>query len=117
MSLLNLRIQNQSTEYVPAQVTATKNGQAYNPTGDNVYFWFGGSAASPTTPATVNGVIQTGWIQGTWETAGTAYIANGLVGPANSGMVLATGIYSVWVQVTDNPEVPIRKAGTLTVYS
>lgn len=106
---VNMRIQAQSTEYVPVQVTATKAGVSYNPTGDTVYFNFTATNAEPTAPAP-----SAGWTAGTWETAGTAYIALGLVGPG--GTVLANGTYTVWVQLSDNPEQPVRNAGTVTVY-
>lgn len=109
---LNMRIQNQSTEYVPVQVTATKAGQVYNPTGDSVYFNY----VTPATSEPTTSAPGTGWYPGVWTTAGTQYIAQGLVGPNNGGASLAVGTYSIWVQVTDNPEIPIRKAGTLTVY-
>lgn len=45
----------------------------------------------------------------TWD--GTS--AKTLVGPGV--LPLAPGNYKVWVKVTDNPEVPVLAAGTITV--
>lgn len=46
---------------------------------------------------------------GTW--AGTT--ARVLVGPGE--LVLAPGVFAVWVKITDNPEVPVLHAGQITV--
>jgi hypothetical protein len=98
-------IASSSTEYVNVPVSATMAGTPYNPTGDLVYMAFVAGSAQPST-----------FYEGNWVTTvqGT-YIARCLVGPANSGTVLAPGLYVVWVKITDSPEVPIRQAGTLQI--
>lgn len=101
-----LTISSLSTVYVKVPVAATVNGSAYNPTSDTVWLAFTANDAAPTAGE---------WIVAAWETDGTDYLARVLVGPANSGTVLEPGIYTVWVKVQDNPEVPVLDAGTLTV--
>lgn len=101
----NLHISTASKEYVRAEVEANINGVPYDPTGDTVMFAF---------TATDN-LVGASWYTGSWETGGTTgYIARCLVGP---GVVdLAKGTYVIHVKVTDNPEVPIKRAGVLVVY-
>lgn len=110
MALLNVRIPVISTEYVRVQVTATKSGVLYNPTGDSVYFQFTAPNSEPASAAPGGS-----WAAGTWETIGDSYVALGLVG-SNGGTSLSTGTYAIWVQVSDSPERPARNVGTLQVY-
>jgi hypothetical protein len=109
----NVRIPAVSTEFVRVQVSASKNGLTYNPTSDNVYFAYTALNVEPTgISSPPSGSV---WTQGQWETVGSTYIACGLVGPIG-GTVLAVGTYSIWVFISDNPETPVRNAGTLQVY-
>lgn len=110
MALLNVRIPVISTEYVRVQVTATKNGVVFDPTGDNVYFQFTAVGAEPSSAAPSGS-----WVSGSWETVGSSFVALGLVG-SNGGASLSTGFYSIWVQVGDSPEQPARNVGTLQIY-
>lgn len=107
---VNVRIPVISTEYVRVQVTATKNGQTYNPTGDTVYFQYTTVNSEPSAAAP-----GASWTAGAWETVGSTYIALGLVG-SNGGVSLSVGTYAIWVQVGDSPEQPARNAGSLQVY-
>lgn len=50
------------------------------------------------------------WQAAVWD-EGAARI---LVGPGGD-ITLASGIWRIWVRVMDNPEVPVLRAGTLTV--
>lgn len=56
---------------------------------------------------------------GDWETAtwlgdaGTTRHAGVLVGPG--ALVLAEGTYWIWWRIADTPEIPVRKAGRITV--
>jgi hypothetical protein len=93
-----------STEYVKVQVTFTVAGTDTDPTGDTVQMAF---KAPGTDPAGGD------WVTGSWETDSTVAskpirYARALVGPA--GKVLAKGNYTVWVKVTDTPEVPAMQA-------
>jgi hypothetical protein len=42
------------------------------------------------------------------------YIAQCLVGP-DGGVTLATGTYTIWVKVTDNPQVPVEPVDLLQI--
>jgi hypothetical protein len=55
------------------------------------------------------------WIAGTWASGGPPYFAQILIGPANDGLVLAVGTYSIWFQLVDTPEIPVVKIGTLYI--
>lgn len=96
-----------SLEYVRCAVKSTLNGAPYNPTNDAVQFSF---TTGPSAPGT--------WNTGSWETdsvAGTQYIARCLVGPSGT-ITLTPGTYTIWVKITDNPEVPVKQPGQLKVY-
>jgi hypothetical protein len=102
-----LKISILSTVFVKSRITATKNGLTYNPTADTAEIAFVGPGVTP---------APGDWHAGTWETAGTGvYYARLLVGPVG-GLVLATGAYTMWIRITDNPEVPALEAGGLRVY-
>ena len=102
-----LKISILSTVFVKSRIIATKNGLSYDPTGDVVEVAFVGPGVTPA-PAD--------WHAGTWETAGTGvYYARLLVGPVG-GLVLAAAAYTMWVRITDNPEVPALEAGPLRIY-
>lgn len=94
-----------SVQYVPAQVTATIAGLNYNPTSDVVQMAFTSGTGQPST-----------WFTGTWETDQGAYVALCLIGPGTTAGQLAAGVWNVWVKVTDNPEVPVIRAGQIQVY-
>lgn len=100
-----MQINHLSTEYVPYQVSVTKAGVVYDPTADPVFFAF---------VQVGSGVDPTNWAPGIWESFNGVFSALGLVGP-NGGTVLGVGAYDVYVMITDNPEVPVRKVGQLTV--
>lgn len=99
-----------STRYCQVPVfVAAPGGGAYNPSGDVVQMAF------MPNPPNDNPAIDD-WHTGSWV-AGTnnGWLAQVLVGPSNGGVPLAEGVYTVWVQVVDNPEVPVEPVGTLTI--
>ncbi|MFC8676686.1 hypothetical protein ACFUEN_28875 [Streptomyces griseorubiginosus] len=98
-----------SREYVGAEVTATVQGQPYDPTGDVVEFAFTAIGGHPET-----------WYPGGWDgtnpiPGSNAYRAQALVGPSSPGPTLASGRYTVWIRITDSPEQPVIPVGQLTV--
>lgn len=100
-----------STKYIDVTVTATGPTGAINPTSDVVKFAFmpipgGGTSSNP-------GLSD--WHNGSWSTPSTGvYVAQILVGPANGGVVLAgVGTYTIWISISDNPEVPVDVVGVL----
>lgn len=101
-----------STQYVQVQVTAIRDGEAYDPTGDAVAMAFVPITSPPSSPDPTS----MEWNTATWETdPGPVYWAQALVGPANGGVALAIGSYVCWVQVTDDPEVPALPGCYLTI--
>lgn len=98
-----------SKEYVRVPISATVAGASVNPTGDTVKMAFMGDASTPT-----SGDLETAVWDTDTTTNPTTYRAACLVGPGGT-VVLTAGTYAVWVQVTDNPEIVLRKAGMLKV--
>jgi len=99
-----------SLEFVSVAVTAKTAGTPVNPTGDTVEFAF-----TPVTAKPAAGDWKTGTWDGTQpQTPGNAYIAHCLVGPGGT-VALAAGKYTMWVRVTDNPEVPVIPFGRLHI--
>lgn len=97
------------TENLAYPVQAVIGGASYNPTGDVVQFAF------MPQPANANPGVSD-WHTGSWATTGSSiYMAQVLVGPANSGVVLTSGVYNVWIKITDNPEVPVQQIDALTI--
>lgn len=98
-----------STEYVTIDVGEFFQGTGVpvNPTDDDVYFAF------LATPGAEPGVDD--WLAGAWVSGGPPYLAQILIGPANDGLVLAIGTYSIWFQLIDTPEQPAAKIGTLYI--
>lgn len=94
----------QSLEYVQVQVTVPGTSQPYNPTSDVVQFAFEANGAAPVT-----------WYTGTWFTpVANTYFAQCLVGPSGT-VTLTPGLYTVWVKITDNPEIIVRTPGMIRV--
>lgn len=99
-----------SLEYVRVRIHASEDGAAVDPTADTVVMAFVAEGASP-------GVSD--WKTASWETDPSvtpdAYYARCLVGPSGAA-TLTAGIYDVWVKATDNPEIPVLRAGSLEVF-
>src|SRR6476469_5504856 len=91
-----------SKEYIRVQVSVKVSGANYDPTADAVAMAFMTAGAAPTGPD---------FKAGTWEADSTSnpptYWARCLVGPGGGVITLAAGLYTVWVQITDVPEVPV----------
>lgn len=99
------RISTASLETIRVAVSASLSGAVVDPSEDDITFAF-------TTGATP---VLGDFVAGSWEIVGTDYFATCLVGTGGS-KVLAAGLYAVWVKVTDNPEVPVRRVGDLGVF-
>lgn len=97
------------TQYLPYPVAFIIGGVAQNPTSDTVQFAFMPNPANQN-PGTSD------WHTGTWITTSTGtYMAQILIGPANTGTPLTVGLYNVWIKITDNPEIPIEQIDLLTI--
>jgi len=96
-----------SLKYVRCPVTATVNGQPLNPTGDVVQLAFMAPGALP---------ASGDWKTATWETADSTHWAIILVGPGGTVPTLTPGAWTVWVKVTDSPEIPAEPVDTLTIF-
>jgi hypothetical protein len=104
-----LKISVDSLEYVPVQVTALKSGVPYNPTSDMVQMAF---AAGTVTTTPSNLTFNTA----SWDTSSSAYYALCLIGPNGGTQQLTAGYWTVFVQVGDSPEVPVKLAGQILMY-
>jgi hypothetical protein len=104
-----LTISTASLEYVLIPVAARASGASVDPTGDTVQM-----AILSTEDAPVSGDFKTA----SWETDATTtpdtYYARCLVGTGGA-IVLAAGLYQVWVKITDSPEAPVKPAGRMRV--
>lgn len=104
-----LEISTASLAYVLIPVRARVSGAAYNPTSDTVTIAFTEAAAAP---------VAGDWKTASWETDATTspstYYARCLVGTGGAA-VLAAGTYTAWVKITDNPEMPVIRAGLVRV--
>lgn len=99
-----------STQPVQQQVLATVGGAAYNPSGDTVQMSF---VAVPTYGPPPNPTV---WNAATWEVdPGPVYFASCLIGPANGGIVLAAGVYQIYVRIIDQPAVPVLAGWQLQI--
>lgn len=98
-----------SLESVKVPVAVRLSGALINPTSDVVAMAFPAESVDPVTGD---------WQAAEWETDSSTvpvtYLAKCLVGPGGT-IALSVGLYDVWVRVTDNPEVPARRAGNLEI--
>lgn len=100
-----------STQFWRVRVKGTSQGAAVDPTGDAVYIAI---VALGVTPAASD------FKAATWSTEPDGYYALLLVGPGAGAAIsfasAAAGTQvAVWVKVTDDPEVPVLLAGTVTL--
>lgn len=99
--MANLYVSALSLEKISVPITATAN-----PTSDTVQMAVAPNYSNPTT-----------WVTASWVTVAGVYYATVLIGPGSAIGTLATGLYQVWVKVTDNPEIPVLRAtDTLTIF-
>lgn len=90
-------------KYIKSEIVVSINGAPYDPTGDQVDWAF-------VAPGEDRDAAS--WTAGSWETAGTRHWVRILVG---ADVVLARGTYSVYVRITDDPEIPLEHVGRLEV--
>jgi len=107
---LPLRISSQSKEYVRIPISAYEAGSLVDPTSDAIEMAFT-TGADP---------VANDWKTASWETDSsttpTTYYARLAVGPGGS-VTLTVGFYTVWVRVTDNPEIPVIEVpGLVEIY-
>jgi hypothetical protein len=83
-------------------INATKAGGVYNPTSDVVEMAFKTGGQPPG---------NSDWQTAEWDTVNGQYVAKCLVGPGGT-IQLTVGSYTVYVKITDNPEIPVLIATT-----
>ena len=105
MQVNNYQIRHGSLEYLPVKVSAEKDGAPYDPTADVVQIAL---------PVINVDVVGGDWKDGIWETVNGEYFAKILVGPGGD-VTLNKGDYDILIKITDSPEVPIMRAGMLTI--
>jgi hypothetical protein len=111
-----LQVPVSSLEYIKVKVTRDDGS---NPTSDPCYLAFLPDGESPPMGAYVEGA---GYYIGSWDTIDGEYFAKTLIGtyetiiPENPDIPqLTVGFWNVWVKISDNPEIPVRKAGYIEV--
>ena len=91
-----------STIYSQTLVAVT-SADGYDPTSDTVSWAFVNANAFPQIPPG-----DDDWNAGNWSVyPGDQWWAQILIGPANGGLVLATGTWQSYLKITDDPEVPV----------
>jgi hypothetical protein len=96
-----------SREYVRVPVFAKVNGVSVKLTTATIEMAFKDNNTAP---------LEADWQNGVWEYdkgAGT-YYAQCLVGPGGE-IALPAGFYEVWIRINLDPELVVRKVGTLIV--
>lgn len=96
---MTVQISTISVEYVRSTVREIVAGSPVNPTGDAVAWAFLAPGSAPTASTT--------FYAGSWDSGGPPYVARCLIGPSPGVVQLKAGTYQAWIQVTDNPEVPV----------
>lgn len=104
-----LVVSKSSLTYVKAKISATVAGAVVDPTSDTVQMALMAGSGSP---------AGSDLKAATWETdtstSPATYRARVLVGPAGT-IVPTAGTYMLWVQITDNPEIPLIPCGIVVV--
>ncbi len=102
----------QSLEYVAATVAATDvtNGVAVDPTIDSVSLAFLLSGDVPDVNTTF---VAASWVTNSADPTAPIYIARVMTGPTGAYVPVAGTRVDVHVKVTDNPEAPVLRAGTI----
>ncbi len=100
-TLTDLQISVASTQFVLVPVSELAGS---DPTSDTVTMAF-----------PITGVDPTVFYTASWLTVSGIYYARCLVGPAGAA-TLAIGYFDVYVKVSDSPETPVLRAGTLEVF-
>jgi len=98
--IADLQVSSASKQFITVPVEEEITGG--DPTGDIVTMAFPAVAAEPTN-----------YVSGSWVTVSGIHYAQALIGPGATQ--LAVGFYDIYVKITDNPEVPVIKAGLLEV--
>lgn len=104
-----LTIYASSTQYVLVPVDFVVSGVEADPTADTVQMAFVTPGSSPSVGD---------WKSATWETTTgppASYAARCLVGPSGGATTLSAGTFSVFLKITDNPELPVLDAGFVRV--
>lgn len=94
-----------SLEYLPVKIKATRLGEDYDPTADLVQMALPVIDIDPVTDD---------WKNAIWQTVNDDFIANILVGPGGD-IELGRGDYDILIKITDDPEVPVLRAGMLKI--
>ena len=100
-----MRIDSLSLEPVCVPVSASLNGQDYDPTSGTVTIAFPAAGVKP---------VIGDYNAASWESGGPPYVAYTRVGPGGT-KTLADGVYDVWVKVAIGSDVVQRHVDTLIV--
>lgn len=99
-----------ATNYIPAIIGAVRpDGSPIDVSTDQVFLAF-----TQGTPSSGDW-ITAAWVQVESVTVGPPYQAQVLVGPDNSGVLLAQGQYQIWSKLVDFPQTFIQQIGVLYI--
>lgn len=107
-----------STQYISSNIS---NSDGVNPTSDTVQFAFLGPQSNSSQASELVPTSSTAYYAGSWPSTSpvvnqpNSYTATILVGPNGGALSLSTGTYLMIVKVTDHPEVPVIRCGTISV--
>ncbi|SRR6266568_499090 len=98
-------------KYVLIPVAAEKLGVSYNPTAGTVQMAF--------MPTPTQVPQSSDWQASSWDNYSAVdpiypYRAKCLVGPGGA-IALIPGTYTIWLKITDSPEIPADIVGQLTI--
>lgn len=102
VTIMATTIASASTEYVKVQVVKDDGS---NPTTDTVVMAFLLDGVDPQ---------DADWLSADWQTIQDCYYARCLIGPGGT-TELVTGTYVVWLKITDNPEIPVKRVDYLEI--
>ena len=99
-----------STDYVQIDVTAAlTSGQLVNPSVDDISVAFMPSSSGLPAVSDWNAAV---WVN---PSGPAPYLAQLLIGPDNGGVPVASGVYKIYVQLVDFPQVLVQLVGLLYV--
>lgn len=104
---MTLRSAASSLEFLRLPISAVRDGEAFDPTTDDVDIAVVAAGTAP---------IEASFLPGEWEDGGPPYIARILIGPG-SDIELEAGRFDVYWRVASDPELPVVLADSLVVYS
>lgn len=111
-TVITERISAASKEFVKIEVDPPVG---VNPSSDALTFYFSPDPNDPGAVGAVNFTVNNSWTVTTDASGHPTYTARSLIGPGAN--VVAKGTWYVFLKITDNPTIPVKRAtGQLEVF-